>query len=266
MTERTLDVRERIVQATADLLAHGGRDAASTRAVSTAAGVQATTIYRQFGDMRGLLDAVTREAFASYMREESTRARDDDPIEDLRRGWDLHVAFGLANPAAYALIYGDPDTASVAPAARDAEAYVLRLVTRVAEAGRLRVRAPHAVRLLIAAGSGVTLALLASQPAERDARLSAAMREAVLAAITVAPSADAADAAATRASLGPLRVAARAVALRAVLADAPGVLSPAEQHLLGDWLDRLAGADGRGTSTPSTLTREERNASATDRR
>ena len=46
------------------------------------------------------------------------------------------------------------------------------------------------------------------------------------------------------AAAGPERVAARAVALRAVLAEAPGVLPLAEQYLLGEWLDQLAGADG----------------------
>ena len=245
------------MQATADLLAQGGRDAASTRAVSSAAGVQATTIYRQFGDMRGLLSAVARETFARYMREEATRERDDDPVEDLRRGWDLHVAFGLANPAAYALIYGDPATAVTAPAARDTEVHLHRLVARLAEAGRLRVRVPDAVRLLVAAGTGVTLTLLASPPAGRDPRLSAAMREAVLTAITVARSTGGAhnasgahDASGAGEAAGASRVAVRAVALRAVLADAPDapdapdVLSTAERHLLGEWLDRLAGADG----------------------
>jgi hypothetical protein len=33
-----------------------------------------------------------------------------------------------------------------------------------------------------------------------------------------------------------------AVALRALLSQAPGVLSPAERQLLSDWLDRLATA------------------------
>ena len=50
--------RERILAATAKLLAEGGREAASTRAVGAAAGVQAPTIYRLFGDKQGLLDAV----------------------------------------------------------------------------------------------------------------------------------------------------------------------------------------------------------------
>ena len=48
--------RERIVQAALALLESGGVDAVSTRAVSAAAGVQVPTLYRQFGDMQGLLE------------------------------------------------------------------------------------------------------------------------------------------------------------------------------------------------------------------
>jgi hypothetical protein len=36
-----------------------------------------------------------------------------------------------------------------------------------------------------------------------------------------------------------------AVALQALLSDAPGVLSPAERQLLSEWLDRLAAASPR---------------------
>jgi len=43
------------------------------------------------------------------------------------------------------------------------------------------------------------------------------------------------------------RVAVHAVALRALLSEAPSVLSPAEQQLLNDWLDRLAIARSHAT-------------------
>ncbi len=240
MTEQTMDVRDRIMRATAELLAHGGRQSVSSRAVSAAAGVQAPTIYRQFGDMQGLLNAVARETFVGYVRQKTTREHADDPIEELRRGWDLHVAFGIANPAVYALIYSDPTAMADAPASRDAYAALHELVDRVAQAGQLRVSVPHAARLIAAAGEGVTLSLIATPPAARDQRLSATMREAVIAAITSAPTSDGIPAEVP----GPERVATRAVALRAVLAEAPGILSPAEWHLLGEWLDRLADAAG----------------------
>lgn len=242
MTERSSDVRERIVQAAAELLAAGGREAVSTRAVSAAAGVQAPTIYRQFGDMRGLLDAVAQETFAEYVRQKAARARTDDPVEDLRRGWDLHVAYGLAHPAAYVLMHSDPALTTDSPAARDGAAILQEQLARVAEAGRLRVSVAHAARLIFAAARGVTLSLIGTPPDARDPRLSEAMREAVLAAITVEPDADGAAATASDEAAAGNRVAARAVALRAVLAEAPDVLSAAERQLLGEWLDRLAGS------------------------
>ena len=145
------------------------------------------------------------------------------------------MAFGLANPAAFALLYADPTAAAV----QDGEAVLHRLVTRIAEAGRLRVGVPHAVRLIAAAGAGVTLSLIAAPPEARDPRLSGAMLDAVIDAITAPPAGGASGE-----PPGPERVAARAVALHAVLAESPGVLTPAERRLLGEWLDRLAAASG----------------------
>src|SRR3712207_1801545 len=97
------EVRDTIVRATTELLSAGGRDAVTTRAVSAAAGVQPPTIYRLFGDMRGLLDAVTAAGFASYLARKTAQEPSEDPVDDLRAGWDLHVAFGLENPAFYML-------------------------------------------------------------------------------------------------------------------------------------------------------------------
>ena len=57
-------VRARIVAAAAELIASGGREAATTRAVAAAAGVQAPTIYRLFGDKRGLLNAAAEHGHA----------------------------------------------------------------------------------------------------------------------------------------------------------------------------------------------------------
>ena len=100
--------RDRILQAAATLLDAGGRAALTTRAVSAAAGVQPPTIYRQFGDMQGLLEAVASDGFARYLRTKAARENTTDPVADLRAGWDAHIGFGLANPALYALMYGDP--------------------------------------------------------------------------------------------------------------------------------------------------------------
>ncbi|MEV0676414.1 TetR family transcriptional regulator [Actinosynnema sp. NPDC050436] len=92
--------------AAAGLLAEGGIDAVSTRAVAAAAGVQAPALYRLFGAKQGLLDAVAAHGFERYLAAKLTSPPGADPVEDLRRGWDVHVGFGLAHPAFYVLMYG----------------------------------------------------------------------------------------------------------------------------------------------------------------
>src|SRR5260370_24562394 len=184
------DAQARIVRAATKLLAAGGRNALTTRAVSAAAGVQPHTVYRHFGDMQGLLDAVARETLGVHVREQATRALTDDPVEDLRRGWDLHIAFGLAHPDAFALLYSAPSVAASVSVIHEGVAVLQGLVARIAEAGRLRVDVAHATDLIHAAGTGVALTLAATPPEERDPRLSEATREAILTAITVPAAAE----------------------------------------------------------------------------
>lgn len=234
--DATVSTRERIIQAAIDLLATGGREAVSTRAVSAAAGVQPPTIYRQFGDMQGLLDTVAARGFAMYIESKVRREPESDPVDDLRAGWDLHIAFGLANPAIYGLLYGNPRPDAQPPAAREAAVLLRALVQRVAAAGRLRVEADRAAAISHAAGIGVTLSLLALRPEDRDPHLSEMTREAVLAAITTDEPIGAAGA-----ETSGSRLTALSVALTAVLADGQGDrLTPAEHGLLLEWLDRLS--------------------------
>ncbi|MEU0841368.1 TetR/AcrR family transcriptional regulator [Streptomyces sp. NPDC005962] len=225
--------RERIVAAAARLLAEGGADAVSTRAVSAAAGVQPPTIYRLFGDKQGLLDAVVAHGFASYLADKTAAAPTDDPVEDLRAGWDLHVGLGLANPALYLLMYGQQPPGASSPAALAAFDVLAGHIRRIAEAGRLRVPEDRAAALVHAAGSGTTLALIATPGERRDPELSHAAREAVLAAIT-------ADAPSTPEPEPGAGAAAAAVTLRAVL-PRTDALTASESALLREWLDRIAG-------------------------
>ena len=240
-------MKRRVVLAAAGLLAEGGRQAVSRRAVAAAAGVQAPTIYRLFSDMRGLLDEVATYGLTTYLKDDTNLnpgedlvedLRDgwhlhvgsgDDPVEDLRAGWDLHVGFGLANPAFYKLMYGDPGPGTESTAALEDAEILRELVRRVAEAGRLRVGVERAARMLHAAGSGVTLTLIGVEPEERDPELSGVVREVVVAAITTDGSAPATH--------GPVGA---AVHLGAVLPQT-SALTDRERALLQEWLDRIAG-------------------------
>ncbi|BBH68410.1 TetR family transcriptional regulator [Actinoplanes sp. OR16] len=230
MKEPTRDlVRSRLVDVAATLLATEGPEAVTTRSVALAAGVQAPTIYRLFGDKNGLLDAVAEHGFASYVAQKPPVDAGDDPVDGLRAGWDLHIGFGLANPALFRLMH----TAKRTPegqATVDAGTAVLReRVRRVARAGRLRIPENRAVDLIHAAGTGVVFALI-EKPDESLADLT---WESVCATmLTGAPATE---------QPGP---AAAAVTLRAALPDVTA-LSPTEKALLADWLDRIADQTAR---------------------
>ncbi|TWF75111.1 TetR family transcriptional regulator [Pseudonocardia hierapolitana] len=222
--------RERIVEAAAELLTTGGREAVSTRAVSAAAGVQAPTIYRLFGDKQGLLDAVASHGIAEYLHSKTARERDPDPVADLRRGWDLHVGFGLEHPALYALVFGEVRPGVESPGERQSAAVLAGMIRRVAEAGRLRVGEERAAHLLHSTGRGITLTLIGTPPERRDPALSEFARESVIAAITTD------GAAGPSAGAGAVPA---AVTLRAQLADL-AALTEAERGLLREWLERVA--------------------------
>ena len=225
------ELRARIIEAAAELIASGGRDAATTRAVAAAAGVQAPTIYRMFGDKRGLLDAVAEHGLAAYIAEKARREPHPDPVQDLRDGWDLHVAFGLAHPGLFAIMSGEPRPNS--PAVAAGLEVLRRRIRNIAIAGRLRVSEERAIALLQSVCIGTVLTLLGVPEEERDPGLSDAAREAVVAAIT--------GKATARTDPGPRGA---AMALRASL-DRTSVLTAGERHLLGELLDRIADGEPR---------------------
>jgi AcrR family transcriptional regulator len=226
--------RDRIVRAATELLTESGRDAVTTRSVSSAAGVQPPTIYRLFGDMDGLLDAVASFGFESYLRDKVEREHAADPVDDLRQGWDLHTDFGLASPAVYTLIYGDPRPGQQRTAAREAAEILRGLVHRVAAEGRLRVTERQAVEMIHNTGQGVTLGLIGTPPEERDRAVSEKVREAILAAVTT-PAADSGS----MPSADPASAARHAIALNAALPTSDADLSPAERAMLSEWLGRI---------------------------
>jgi len=227
--------RAQLVEVAAALLAAHGPDAVTTRSVALAAGMQAPTIYRLFGDKNGLLDAVVQHGFASYLARKPPVSADGDPVESLRAGWELHVGFGLANPELFRLMHTalrTPDGRAIAAAGIG----ILRArVHRVAEAGRLRVTERRAVDLIVAAGTGVVLTLIDQPEDERDDALADIAWESACAAILTS--------AGTAAITGP---AAAAVALRAALPSVTALTST-EGALLADWLDRIADSPLRAT-------------------
>ncbi|KPI31965.1 TetR/AcrR family transcriptional regulator [Streptomyces sp. NBC_00080] len=224
--------RHRIIEAAVELLENGGPDALSTRAVAAAAGMQPPAIYRHFGDKEGLLQAVAEHGYAQFL--ESKHAQLDltpeDPVEELRRGWDMVVEFGVSRPELFALM--NRATGSGTDAAHRAGLEILRgRVRRLAASGWLRVDEDLAAQIIQATGQGGVTTWHATPAERRNPALLTILRESMVAAVTRAePTVPAAES-------GP---APAARALRAALPDDADVLSEAEQRLLREWLTRLA--------------------------
>jgi AcrR family transcriptional regulator len=231
--------QERILQAALQLLEAGGVDAVSSRAVSAAADVQPPTIYRHFGDMQGLLDAVAVAGFTAYFQVKGARASLSDPVEELRAGWNLHVEFGLTHPHLYTAMHRTPQLSAASPAALEGAAMLRSLMQRVAEAGRLGVSVDRAAAMVHAACKGVTLSLLGSSAP--DSGLSEQLREAVFKAVLVPEM----GLASTSARSAGQHATAHAVSLVALLPNVTSPLSEAEQALLIEWLGRLTQAERR---------------------
>lgn len=176
--------------------------------------------------------ALAIHAFDLYLAEKHALAPTDDPVDDIRRGWDVHVDFGLSHPAFYLLMFGTDRPGRRPPAAREAHDLLLRFLDRVAAVGRLRVPPALAAQLSMAAVTGVTLLLIGIPPEDRDPGISPRMRDNLIDSLVTDP-----------APASDPGLASRALALDAALvaADEDGLpLRPPETALLRDWLDRLA--------------------------
>jgi AcrR family transcriptional regulator len=175
------DTRRALIAAAADVIARRGVEAASTREIYTLAGVKAPTLYHHFGDKQGLLDAVVTDAFDRYLAQKRALRASGDAATTIRRGWDAHVQFARKNPALYRLMW-PAGQAELPPAAAQSARDLQDGFARLARAGRLRpdMTARQAARVLAAALSGVTAAIIRDPGDVGNARLSATIRDAVI--------------------------------------------------------------------------------------
>jgi AcrR family transcriptional regulator len=230
--ESSAQTRDRLLLAAAELLESANGEDVSTRAICERAGVRSPTLYHHFGSKERLLDAVVSHGFRAFLAS-SPPAEDDDPIERIRTGWDLHVRFGLENPSFYALVYGRARPGQPCAVVADLQGMILETLQPAAANGRLRVAPDHAAEQIVAASSGVALSLIAQPEQDRDFALSDRVRDAILDSITT-------PAGGRRTAPKPSQASA-AVTLAATLDSTPADFSETEAALLREWLQRLAG-------------------------
>jgi AcrR family transcriptional regulator len=232
-TDSDLRARDRLLLAASQLLDEAKGGPVSTRQITERAGVGAPTLYHHFGNKGALLDAVVSHGFTEFLRKRRSAGATTDPIDDVREGWDNHVAFGLEFPSAYTHIYGNVKTGIPCGVAAIVRAQLLEALEPAAQQGRLSISPAEAAADILAASSGVTLTLIQQPASERDLSLSERVRESVLAAITFGapPTALATPERSLKSAVG---------ALSTALGEDANILTPGERALMQELLARLA--------------------------
>lgn len=112
MQETTQDRRERqkaeqraeLLKAAHKLIHAYGYDGLTIRKLATAAGYAPMSVYSYFADKHQILVAIAHEHFEELARD-IQRDAPDDPMEALRHGLNVYVAFGLEHPNEYRTIF-----------------------------------------------------------------------------------------------------------------------------------------------------------------
>jgi AcrR family transcriptional regulator len=152
-TRRSAGTRRAILRAAETLLGRGGPDALSIRELCARAGVTAPTVYHHFGDKDGLIAEAVGACFAEFDRAIAADGARRDPIEALRRAGARYVAYAVAHPTHYRLLFARrPDRPL--PSALASYERLRRLVAAVGDAGRLAVPVEDAAQAVWAAMHG----------------------------------------------------------------------------------------------------------------
>ncbi len=154
------NLREALIAAAREVIANGGPQSLSLRAVARRAGVSTAAPYRHFSSRNGLLAAVAQEGFETLSGEirAATGAHPDDPVARLREAGVAYVCFANRNPAHYQVMFtaGLVD-ATEEPAYRAAAAGAFGLLLEAIEECQTAklIRDEDPKRLALVAWSGV---------------------------------------------------------------------------------------------------------------
>jgi AcrR family transcriptional regulator len=243
-----VDAKTRILEAAVDLLSRSADPEISTREVCEVAGITAPALYHHFGDKERLLSAIVDRGWARFL--ESKRAvaagAHEDPLDDVRSGWDNHLAFARENPNFYRLMWSAGVVASSA-APREGHEMLIAVLERCAQRGRLRVSVETAARMLMAAATGAALSIISRPELFAEDRFATHLREAVIAGISAPADTSGAKRSRVQTPSPPngVSLSAAAATLSSRLRTEPTSLTDTERALMQQWLRTLADAPAR---------------------
>ena len=103
-----MEMPERILRASRELLKKQGLSGFSMRGVADRVGVSATALYRHFHDKDALLSALLEQGFSTFSSYLMRSLTGKTPLERLRRAGRAYFDFALEHPRDYALMFMTP--------------------------------------------------------------------------------------------------------------------------------------------------------------
>lgn len=100
------DIKQRLIEAAAQLLADEGPGGLSTRRLAAEVGTSTMAVYTHFGGLPELVRAVVGEGFARLAAHLTAVPETDDPLADLAALGQAYRANALDNPNLYAVMFG----------------------------------------------------------------------------------------------------------------------------------------------------------------
>ncbi|WP_167736758.1 TetR/AcrR family transcriptional regulator [Nocardioides sp. 1609] len=100
------DLRRRLLDVAADVLAEEGPSALTARRLTREAGTSTMAVYTHFGGMPALVRAIVADGFARLHARVDAVPVTDDPVADLAAMAAAYRAHALAHPHLYAVMFG----------------------------------------------------------------------------------------------------------------------------------------------------------------
>lgn len=105
---RPLDLKEACVQAAREVIAEQGVEGLSMRDVARKLGISHQAPYRHFESRDHLLAEIMRRCFADFASHLDTSARSQDDRAELAAMGEAYLAYAIAKPLEYRLMFGTP--------------------------------------------------------------------------------------------------------------------------------------------------------------
>lgn len=153
-------MKEKILRAVSKIIAKGGLEAVSTRAVCTEVGISAPTLYHYFNNKSELLESVTLLAYERYTAKDIETLKKGSPLRALLKIWEIYFDFVDSETELYLVILNAHMRGRIPRAGYDLFQSTLAVFSRADKLGQLKFRPSVCAQIFYTSAQGSALVYL----------------------------------------------------------------------------------------------------------